>query len=315
MACAQRLNRAGHSVTVFERDPAIGGMLRYVIPEYRLPKHLIDRRVEFLTCEGVQWVTSVNVGTQSDINELRSTFDAIILCCGAEKPRDIPIPGRELCGIYFAVDYLRMIHAVAETSLNSLTTANKRVLVLSEHVDGWIGAVVRERPLSIHVFGINPKLPETRLPGSPQLHWPLHRSVPTPHEGEWVQEWSIATTKFEGDQGGNVRKVHAVRVGPPPRYDLQAGTEFTIDVDIVLLSLGFLGPVHLGLIDNLGLQLDNRGNIATDVNYMSSMPGVFSAGDARRGQSQVVWAIREGRRAARGCDEYLMGTSASLRDF
>jgi len=311
LAAAQQLCRAGHAVTVYEKADRIGGLLRYGIPEFKLEKHIIDRRLEQMSAEGVKFVTNVEVGRNVPVEELRREFDAIVLAGGSEHPRDLQVPGRELKGIHFAMEFLpqqnKRCHGdMIDASIEILATG-KRVVIIGGGDTGadCLGTVHRQKPLSVHQFEIMPEPPAERSPLTPWPLWPLQLRTEAAHEEGGVRDWSIATTKFSGDDDGNVRQLYAVRVGPPPKFEPIAGSDFIMDADLVLIAMGFLGPVRRGMIEQLGVQLDHRGNVATDENYMSSVPGVFAAGDMRRGQSLVVWAISEGRKAAAGVDAYL----------
>jgi glutamate synthase (NADPH/NADH) small chain len=313
LAAAQQLNRAGHLVTVFEKADRIGGLLRYGIPDFKLEKHLIDRRVDQMRAEGVQFRTRAHVGKDVPSDALRREFDAILLAGGAEQPRDLNVPGRELKGIHFAMDFLpqqnRRCAGETVDPDKAILATGKRVVIIGGGDTGadCLGTCHRQKALSVHQFEIMPTPPDERSPQTPWPLWPLQLRVESSHEEGGTREWSIATTKFTGDGDGSVKQLHAVRVGPPPKFAPIAGTELTLDADLVLLAMGFLGPRKNGMIEALGVKLDQRGNIATDENYMSSVPGAFAAGDARRGQSLVVWAISEGRKAARAIDLYLMG--------
>jgi glutamate synthase (NADPH) small chain len=311
LAAAQQLCRAGHAVTVYEKADRIGGLLRYGIPEFKLEKHIIDRRLEQMSAEGVKFVTNAHVGVNIAVEELRRNFDAIVLAGGSEQPRELKIPGRELKGIHFAMEFLpqqnKRCHGdTLDSSLEILATG-KRVVIIGGGDTGadCLGTCHRQKPISVHQFEIMPKPPEERSAQTPWPLWPMQLRIEGAHEEGGIRDWSIATTSFTGDENGNVKQLHAVRVGPPPKFEPISGTEFTMDVDLVLIAMGFLGPVRNGMIEQLGVQLDNRSNVATDENYMSSIPGVFAAGDMRRGQSLVVWAISEGRKAAACVDQYL----------
>jgi glutamate synthase (NADPH) small chain len=242
---------------------------------------------------------------------LRRDFDAIVLAGGSEHPRDLKIPGRELKGIHYAMEFLpqqnKRCHGDTLDPAFDILATGKRVVIIGGGDTGadCLGTVHRQKPLSVHQFEIMPKPPDERSPLTPWPLWPMQLRIEGAHEEGGVRDWSIATTKFTGDENGNVKQLHAVRVGPPPKFEPIAGTEFTMEADLVLIAMGFLGPVRNGMIEQLGVQLDNRGNVATDQNYMSSIPGVFAAGDMRRGQSLVVWAISEGRKAAAGVAAYL----------
>jgi len=314
LAAAQQLCRAGHSITVYEKADRVGGLLRYGIPEFKLEKHIIDRRLEQMSAEGVKFVTGAEVGKKIPVEELRREFDAIVLAGGAEHPRDLKVHGRELKGIHYAMEFLpqqnkRCAGDTLDPAVDILATG-KRVIIIGGGDTGadCLGTCHRQKPLSVHQFEIMPKPPETRSPQTPWPLWPMQLRVEGAHEEGGVRDWSIATTNFTGDESGTVKQLHAVRVGPPPKFEPVPGTEFTIDADLVLIAMGFHGPVRHGMIEQLGVQLDNRGNVATDESYMSSIPGVFAAGDMRRGQSLVVWAISEGRKAAACVDAYLKMT-------
>jgi len=319
LAAAQQLCRAGHAVTVHEKADRIGGLLRYGIPEFKLEKHVIDRRLEQMTAEGVKFVTNAEVGRNVAVDDLRHDFDAIILSGGAEQPRDLKIPGRELKGIHFAMEFLpqqnkRCLGDVVDPA-GEIFATGKRVVIIGGGDTGadCLGTCHRQKPASVHQIEIMPKPPDERSPSTPWPIWPVQLRTEAAHEEGGVRDWSIATTGFSGDEQGNVKRLHAARVGPPPKFEPIAGTEFTIDVELVLIAMGFLGPVRNGMIEQLGVQLDHRGNVATDENYMSSVPGVFAAGDMRRGQSLVVWAIAEGRKAAASVDTYLSQTGIQSR--
>jgi glutamate synthase (NADPH/NADH) small chain len=318
LAAAQQLCRAGHSVTVYEKADRIGGLLRYGIPQFKLEKHLIDRRLEQMSAEGVKFVTGAEVGKNVAVEDLRRDFDAIVLAGGAEQPRDLKVPGRELKGIHFAMDFLAQQN---HRNLGDTIAPETEILATGKHVviigggdtgADCLGTTHRQKPLSVHQFEIMPKPPGERSPLTPWPQWPLQLRSEGAHEEGGVRDWSLATTKFTGDASGRVQKLHAVRVGPPPKFEPIPGTEFTIEADLVLLAMGFLGPVRNGLISQLGVDLDQRGNVATDQNNMSSVPGVFAAGDMRRGQSLVVWAIAEGRKTATTVDAYLKSKPTAL---
>ncbi|HLN01819.1 MAG TPA: glutamate synthase subunit beta [Bryobacteraceae bacterium] len=311
LAAAQQLARAGHWVTVFEKADRIGGLLRYGIPNFKMEKHLIDRRIQQMTAEGVEFRPNSHVGGNVPVEDLRKDFNAILLAGGSECPRDLNVPGRELRGIHYAMEYLPQQNKVCEgdTISGQILGTGKRVVIIGGGDTGadCLGTAHRQKPLSVHQFELLPMPPKDRSPLTPWPLWPMQLRVEGAHEEGGIREWSIATTRFTGDENGNVKQLHAVRVGPPPKFEPLAGTEFTMNADLVLLAMGFLGPVRNGMIEQLCVKLDTRGNVATDESYMSSVAGVFAAGDMRRGQSLVVWAISEGRKAARGVDQYLMG--------
>ena len=313
LAAAQQLARAGHDVTLFEKNDRIGGLLRYGIPNFKMEKHLIDRRLEQMRAEGVRFQTNAHVGVNVPVADLRKDFDAILLTGGAEHPRDLPVPGRELKGIHFAMEFLpqqnRRCEGDAVPAEGAILATGKRVVIIGGGDTGadCLGTSHRQKAAHITQFELLPKPPDERSPSTPWPLWPMQLRSESSHEEGGIRDWSVNTVKFTGDELGNVKQLHAIRVGPPPKFEAQPGTEFTMDVDLVLLAMGFLGPEKAGMIEELGVNLDARGNVATDENYMSSVTGVFAAGDMRRGQSLVVWAISEGRKAARAVDIYLMG--------
>jgi len=313
LAAAQQLARAGHTVTVFEKSDRIGGLLRYGIPNFKMEKHLIDRRIAQMRLEGVEFIVNSHAGKTVSTSDLRRDFDAILLACGAEHPRDLPVPGRELKGIHFAMEFLPLSNKVWEGDdvPDQILATGKRVVIIGGGDTGadCLGTSHRQKAAHISQFELLPKPPDSRAPQTPWPLWPMQLRVESSHEEGGVRDWSVSTVRFSGDADGNVTRLHATRVGAPPNFEALPGTEFEMDVDLVLLAMGFTGPVRGGLVDELGVTLDARGNVATDQHYMSSERGVFAAGDTRRGQSLVVWAIAEGRKAAKGVDEFLMGTS------
>jgi glutamate synthase (NADPH/NADH) small chain len=317
LAAAQQLRRAGHSVTVYEKADRIGGLLRYGIPNFKLEKHVIERRLKQMRDEGVTFLTNAHVGENVPVDTLTSHYDAILLAGGAEHPRDLKIPGRELKGIHYAMEFLPQQNKRCEGDTVdaeiSIIAEGKRVVIIGGGDTGadCLGTTHRQKPRSVHQFEIMPKPPEARADSTPWPLWPLQLRTEGAHEEGGIRDWSINSVRFTGDENGNVKQLHAVRVGPPPKFEPIAGTEFTMDVDLVLLAMGFLGPVRPGMIEQLGVELDGRGNVAT-TDFKTSVEGVFAAGDMRRGQSLVVWAIAEGRKAAAAIDAYLSPQAESL---
>jgi glutamate synthase (NADPH/NADH) small chain len=315
LAAAQQLNRAGHAVTVFEKADRVGGLLRYGIPDFKLEKMVLDRRLEQLTAEGIVFRTGVHVGVNLPAESLRKDFDAVLLAGGSEQPRDLKVPGRELRGIHFAMEFLPIQnHLCAGDRINgqsAMLATGKRVVIIGGGDTGadCLGTCHRQKAASIHQFEIMPEPPLERAPQTPWPLWPLQLRVSTAHEEGGARDWAVATTKFTGDEDGNVTHLHGVHVGPPPKFEPVPESEFTLEVDLVLLAMGFTGPVRGGMLEQFGVKFDGRGNVATGESYMTSVPGVFAAGDMRRGQSLVVWAISEGRKAARAVDRHLMGAT------
>jgi glutamate synthase (NADPH) small chain len=318
MACAQQLARAGHSVTLYERADRMGGLLRYGIPDFKLEKWQVERRVEQMKAEGVEMVTNCRAGFDIHADELRRKHDAIVLTIGATKPRDLPVPGRELNGIHFAMDFLPQQNKrnAGDTipPETSITAEGKSVVILGGGDTGsdCLGTSNRQGASIVHQYELLPMPPEKRTLAMPWPDWPMILRTSTSHEEGVTRDWSINTKYFSGENGV-VKKLHGVRLNwkqDSGRMVMEEipGSEFELDCDLVLLALGFLGPEPEGIVGELGLKLDQRGNIACE-NYHSSVPGVFAAGDSRRGQSLVVWAIWEGRECARTVDTYLMGES------
>jgi glutamate synthase (NADPH) small chain len=311
LAAAQQLNRAGHTVVVFEKADRAGGLLRYGIPDFKLDKNLLDRRLEQLMKEGIEFQTGVHVGVDAPLANLRRKFDAFLLTGGAEQPRDLKVPGRELRGIHFAMDFLaqqnRRCAGDRIDSKEEIVATGKRVVILGGGDTGadCLGTSHRQRALSVHQFEIMPLPPPERSSQTPWPLWPLMLRTESSHEEGGIREWGVSTVGFSGDDQGCVARLHAVRVGPPPNFEPIPDSEFTLEVDLVLLALGFTGPAGGAMLDQLGVALDSRGNVAATDNYMTSVPGIFAAGDMRRGQSLVVWAIAEGRSAARAINRFL----------
>jgi glutamate synthase (NADPH/NADH) small chain len=256
LAAAQQLARAGHAVTVFEKADRIGGLLRYGIPNFKMEKHLIDRRVEQMRREGVEFVVNANIGVNKKASDLRDDFHAIILAGGAEHPRDLKVPGRELKGIHFAMDFLPQANKVFEgdTVPDQILATGKRVVIIGGGDTGadCLGTSHRQGAAHVAQFELMPKPPDERSPETPWPMWPMQLRVESSHEEGGIRDWSVNTVKFSGDANGNVRKLHGVRVGAPPKFETHAGTEFDLDVDLVLLAMGFTGPVRTGMLDDLG---------------------------------------------------------------
>jgi glutamate synthase (NADPH/NADH) small chain len=311
LAAAQQLNRAGHTVTVFEKADRIGGLLRYGIPDFKLQKEILDRRLHQMRQEGVVFRTGAHVGKSLPVEDLRREFEALLLTGGAESPRDLPVPGRELKGIHFAMEYLPQQNrrVAGEVVDGQILATGQHVVIIGGGDTGadCLGTAHRQKAASIHQFEIMPQPPLERSTTTPWPLWPLQLRTESAHEEGGIREWAVATLRFTGDDAGHVKQLHAIRIGPPPKFEPVPGTEFTVDADLVLIAMGFTGPVRNGMIETLGVKLEARGNVETDANHMCSVPGVFAAGDMRRGQSLVVWAISEGRNAARSIDNFLMG--------
>ncbi len=320
LAAAEQLNRAGHTVTVFEKSDRVGGLLRYGIPEFKMEKRFLERRLRLMEASGIGFKTGVNVGASLSVERLRKEFDAIVLAGGAEWPRDLPIPGRNLDGIHFAMDYLTLQNHRSEGDTvperDFISAQDKSVVIIGGGDTGadCLGTVHRQGARSVTQFEILPRPPEERDPRSnPWPLWPNIFRISSAHEEGGAREYSVNTTHFSGSNG-RVTTLHAVRVemvteGGRASFRPIPGTEYELAADLVLLAMGFLGPRREGLLTDLGVKLTDRGNVWRDGNWMTNVPGVFAAGDMQRGQSLIVWAIAEGRSAARGVDLYLMGKS------
>jgi glutamate synthase (NADPH) small chain len=311
LAAAQQLARAGHDVHVYEKNATPGGLLRYGIPDFKLEKTVIERRVAQMRGEGVTFHCNVHVGVTLSAADLEAQYDAVLLAGGAEKPRDLPVPGRELKGIEQAMAFLpqqnRRVSGEAQTAEPILATG-KRVVVIGGGDTGsdCIGTSFRQGAASVVQIEILPEPPAKENKALSWPHWPLKLRTSSSQEEGAVREFSVMTTRFEGDANGAVKTLHCVRADA--RLQPVPGTEFTIEADLVLLAMGFVSPVHEGLLASLGVEFDGRGNVkANDSDYATSRPKIFVAGDMRRGQSLVVWAIREGRQAAHAIDKALMG--------
>ena len=305
LSSAAQLNKAGHSVTVFEKDDRIGGILRYGIPDFKLGKWIIDRRIDIWKKEGIEFETNINVGIDYPASKLLDEFDVIVITCGSRVPRDLAIEGRELRGIHFAMDYLIQANRLAvgdKISKSSLIDAKgKKVLVIGGGDTGadCIGTAHRQGASCVIQIEILPKPPECRTNEYPWPKYPMLLKTSSSHEEGGMRKWSILTKNFTGENN-RVKKVQCKEI---------SGSDFEIEADLVLLAIGFLHPEQKGLVEELGLKLDKAGNVAADTSFMTSDKKIFCAGDMRRGQSLVVWAIVEGRRAAHNVDKFLMGES------
>ncbi len=317
LACAQQLARAGHDVTVFERDDRIGGLLRYGIPDFKMQKEFIDRRLAQMEAEGVVFKPGVNIGVDTDARELQAQFDAVCLTGGATQARDLNVPGRDLKGTYVAMEYLPLQNrrnAGDESPDSSFISARgKRVIILGGGDTGadCLGTAIRQGATEVLQYELLPRPADSRPSENPWPTWPNIYRVSSAHEEGGVRDYCISTTRLSGENGV-LKALHGVRVEFVTEDGRQVmreipGTEFEEPVDLLLLAMGFLGPERPGMLEQLGVELTPRGNVASDENKMTNVPGVFTAGDMTRGQSLIVWAIAEGRIAARGIDQFLMG--------
>jgi glutamate synthase (NADPH/NADH) small chain len=317
LSAAQQLARAGHSVHVFEKNSRAGGLLRYGIPDFKMEKHLIDRRVTQMEAEGVTFHYGVHIGVTQDAAQLIDSFDAVVLSGGSEKPRDLAIPGRDLAGIHFAMDFLpqqnRRVGKEPPLDNRPVLAAEKHVVVIGGGDTGsdCIGTSVRQGALSVTQLEVMPKPPEKENKLLSWPNWPLKLRTSSSHMEGAERDFSVMTKSFSRENG-EVKTLHCVKLDAQMKEI--PGSEFDLKADLVLLAMGFVHPVHDGLLKSLDVKLDGRGNVEANVmNYKTSVPKVFSAGDMRRGQSLVVWAIREGRQAAHAVDEYLMGHTSLPR--
>ena len=321
LAAADQLNRAGHSVTVFEKSDRIGGLLRYGIPEFKMEKRVLDRRLAILEAEGVAFKRSVDVGgADMPADRLRAEFDAVLLAAGAGQPRDLTVPGRELAGIHFAMEYLTLQNKRCEGDVIPddafITAQGKHVIIIGGGDTGadCLGTTHRQGAKSVTQLELLPRPPAERAPDNPWPQWPNVFRVSTAHEEGGERLYAVSTQRFTGDASGHVRTLNAVKVEMVRKdgrvaFDPVPGSEFEIPADLVLLAMGFTGPEKSALLTDLGVALTDRGNVARDARWMTNVPGVFAAGDMQRGQSLIVWAIADGRSAARAIDEHLMGES------
>jgi glutamate synthase (NADPH/NADH) small chain len=321
LAAADQLNRAGHLVTVFEKSDRIGGLLRYGIPEFKMEKRVLDRRLALMEAEGVAFKTGINVGgADMPAARLRADFDAVLLAAGAGQPRDLPVPGRDLRGVHFAMEYLTLQNRRCEGDVIPddafITAAGKHVIIIGGGDTGadCLGTAHRQGAKSVTQLELLPRPPAERAADNPWPQWPNIFRVSTAHEEGGERLYAVSTQRFTGDDTGHVRTLHAVKVemirgDGRMQFEPVAGSEFEIPADLVLLAMGFVGPERGPLVDDLALQLTDRGNVWRDQRWMTNVPGVFAAGDMQRGQSLIVWAIAEGRSAARGIDQFLTGDS------
>lgn len=315
LAAAQQLARAGHSVTVYEKADRIGGLLRYGIPDFKMEKRVIDRRLDQMAAEGVEFKTNVTVGVDLDGETLRQQHDAVCLAMGAEQARELPVPGRELKGVHLAMDYLTQQNKrnAGDTIVEEpMTAKGKRVVIIGGGDTGsdCLGTTHRQGCVEVRQFELLPEPPPNRADTTPWPFWPMQLRTSHAHEEGCDRQWSVSTTKFTG-HNGHVVKLHAHQVSfEGGKFMPVPGTEYDMDVDLVLLAMGFTGPVKNGLLDSLGVQYDGRGSVAVDENFMTSVEGVFAGGDVKRGASLIVWAISEGRKMAAGVDRYLRAGKA-----
>jgi glutamate synthase (NADPH) small chain len=319
LAAAQQLTRVGHDVTVFERADRIGGLLRYGIPEFKMEKFRLDRRIAQMEAEGTVFRPGTNVGTDVTVEQLKTEFDAVVLAGGATAARDLPAPGREFTGIYQAMEYLPWANRVQQGDLDEppITAAGKHVVIVGGGDTGadCLGTAHRQGAASVTQLEIMPTPPEKRTENMPWPTYPMVYRVASAHEEGGERRYAVNTVEFTGDADGNVATQRLVEVTRDAngRFVAAEGTEHEIQAHLVLLAMGFVGPEKGPLLEGLGVDLDPRGNVARDENFMTSVPGVFTAGDMGRGQSLIVWAISEGRAAAAGVDEYLTGRTVLPR--
>ncbi len=318
LAAAQQLNRAGHHVTVFERSNRVGGLLRYGIPDFKMEKWVLDRRIDLLEAEGITFETGYHIGVDISPDQLRERFDALVLAVGADRPRDIEVPGRGLRGIHVAMEYLvQQNHRVAGervTGEPEITAQGRKVVIIGGGDTGadCLGNVIREGCSEVQQLYIYPQPPDTRADGNPWPQWPLILRTYPAHDEGGSREFGLMVTSFEGEDG-TVQRVRAARVEARRgdggrRFDALPGGDVDLEADLVLIAIGYEGPTRARLLDELSVNLDRRANVAVDTAFACATPGVFAAGDAVRGASLIVWAIADGRAAARSCDAYLMGS-------
>ena len=319
LATAQQLNRAGHQVTVLERADYIGGLLALGIPDFKLDKEVLKRRLDLMEEEGIVFQTGVNVGFNYPVEQLLNEYDAVCLACGSTQARELDVPGRDLEGVHLAMEYLtqqnKAISGEEVASDDHITAEGKRVVILGGGDTGadCLGTAHRQGAEIVYQYELLAEPPEQRPENNPWPQWPMILRSSPAHEEGGVRDYGILTKSFSGSEG-KLERLHAVRVewkqpengGRPAMTEIE-GSDFVVETELVLLAMGFLHPEHDGMLTQLGVELDGRGNVKVDADRMSSVPGVFAAGDAARGQSLVVWAIAEGRETARAIDQYLMG--------
>jgi glutamate synthase (NADPH/NADH) small chain len=313
------LNRAGHAVTVFEKADRIGGLLRYGIPEFKMEKRYLDRRITLMEAEGVIFRAGVNVGVDVPASRILADFDATLLAGGSEQPRDLPVPGRELKGVHFAMEYLTLQNRRNEGDTipdsEFISAAGKHVVIIGGGDTGadCLGTAHRQGAVAVHQLELLPRPPEARTSDNPWPQWPQVFRVSSAHEEGGERLYSVSTQRFIGEDG-RVKALQAVQIETTRRdgrvhFTAVPGSEFEIKADLVLLAMGFTGAEKVGLLTDLGVSMTERNTVARDASWMTNVPGVFTAGDIQRGQSLIVWAIAEGRSAARAVDAYLMGES------
>ena len=325
MACAQQLARAGHSVVLYEKNARIGGLMRYGIPDFKLEKKFIDRRMAQMRAEGVEFRPNSHIGVTISIEEIQEKFDAVVLAGGAEHPRDMPVPGRELDGVHYAMEFLtQQNRRLSEEPLGEakeILATGKHVVVIGGGDTGsdCVGTSNRQNAASVTQLEIMPKPPEIEDKALTWPDWPMKLRTSSSHDEGCERDWAVLTKKVRADANGNIEALELVRVswdqsGGSMNMNEIPNSEFELKANLVLLAMGFMHPSKEGMLENLGVDLDGRGNVQANMeDYKTSIDGVFSAGDMRRGQSLVVWAIREGRQCARAVDQALMGSSVLPR--
>ena len=320
LAAADQLNRAGHTVTVFEKADRIGGLLRYGIPAFKMEKRFLARRLSILKEEGVRFRTGINVGVDVSAEQMRHEHDALLLAGGAGLPRDLKVPGRELPGIHFAMEYLTQQNHICEGDIVAedaiISAADKQVVIIGGGDTGadCLGTAHRQGAAKVVQLELLERPPDQRAPGNPWPSWPNVFQVSSAHEEGGDRVYAVSTQRFTGEASGGVAVLHATKVDVHSddgrlSFESVPDSEFEIAADLVLLAMGFIGPTREGLLTELGVTLTDHGTVWRDERWMTSSPGVFTAGDMQKGQSLIVWAIAEGRSAARGIDTYLMGSS------